>query len=373
MVDRSNAAEAVEDLGQQEFPRPMTAAEIENHPEYPHTTWTLEPTKAGYAPVGSGRGGPFKISYEIHGHGPRKLVWIMGLGGIKSAWQRQTKDFGHKEGDKYSCLIIDNRGIGHSDKPWMRYSTSQMAEDIVEVLEHIGWTDRRSLHVTGISMGGMIAQELGLLIPKRIASLNLISTGPYIKNTVGFFENLYNRAMLLCVHGFCIPRPIDTTLANIKYNLYSDNFLQHPDELEFTVQPFPTNGDRCMAGELHKRSSPALFPKASFILQAIAAGWHYKSPAQLKQLATLVGPERIQVVHGTRDRMVTFPHGEALLAGLGGEGSGVTWVWLEGQGHVVPIEMRKEFHVLIAGMVERTRVMEQEIEEEQKEGVAMAW
>jgi hypothetical protein len=84
----------------------------------------------------------------------------MGLGGMKYAWQRQTKDFAHTKGDQYSSLVFDNRGIGDSDKPRSRYSTSEMAKDIVELVDHIGWTGKRELHVIGISMGGMIAQEL---------------------------------------------------------------------------------------------------------------------------------------------------------------------------------------------------------------------
>ena len=84
----------------------------------------------------------------------------MGLGGLIHTWQRQTKYFGHDQGDKYSCLVFDNRGIGKSDKPWMRYSTSEMAKDTLEILDHIGWTSPRELHVIGVSMGGMIAEEL---------------------------------------------------------------------------------------------------------------------------------------------------------------------------------------------------------------------
>ena len=84
----------------------------------------------------------------------------MGLGGMKYAWQRQTKDFAHAKGDQYSSLVIDNRGIGDSDKPRFRYSTSEMAKDIVELVDHLGWTGKRELHVIGISMGGMIAQEM---------------------------------------------------------------------------------------------------------------------------------------------------------------------------------------------------------------------
>lgn len=84
----------------------------------------------------------------------------MGLGGFKTAWQRQTKDFAHTQGDKYTSLIFDNRGVCESDKPLMRYSTSEMALDVLDLLQHIGWTKQRDLHVIGISMGGMIAQEL---------------------------------------------------------------------------------------------------------------------------------------------------------------------------------------------------------------------
>lgn len=84
----------------------------------------------------------------------------MGLGSFKAAWQRQTKDFGHDQASKYTSLILDNRGMGESDKPFMRYSTSEMAKDTLELLHHLGWTEERQLHVIGISMGGMIAQEL---------------------------------------------------------------------------------------------------------------------------------------------------------------------------------------------------------------------
>lgn len=75
-------------------------------------------------------------------------------------WQRQTKDFGHTDASKYTCLVFDNRGMGESGKPVLRYTTSEMAKDLVELLDHLGWNAPRSIHVVGISMGGMISQEL---------------------------------------------------------------------------------------------------------------------------------------------------------------------------------------------------------------------
>lgn len=71
----------------------------------------------------------------------------MGLGGMKYGWQRQTKDFAHAKGAQYSSLILDNRGIGDSDKPMKRYSTSEMAKDVIEVCDQIGWTGNREVGI----------------------------------------------------------------------------------------------------------------------------------------------------------------------------------------------------------------------------------
>ena len=67
----------------------------------------------------------------------------MGLGGMKYGWQRQTKDLAHVKADQYSSLVLDNRGIGESDKPMGRYSTSEMARDVLEVIDAVGWTAKR--------------------------------------------------------------------------------------------------------------------------------------------------------------------------------------------------------------------------------------
>lgn len=52
----------------------MTAAQLLLHPEYPHVHWDLPADKSGKVSVAKGRGGPFKIAYELHGHGPRKII-----------------------------------------------------------------------------------------------------------------------------------------------------------------------------------------------------------------------------------------------------------------------------------------------------------
>jgi len=156
--------------------------------------------------------------------------------------------------------------------------------------------------------------------------------------------------------------------------LYTEKWLAEPDELasESVVQPFPTNGDRFAALEVWKRTHPERFAMHAFILQAIAANWHRKSPQQLKDLAEKVGKRRIMVVHGTKDRMITFPHGVVLWRGLEkGEGrTGREYIGMEkepdvfeegevekhflvDQAHVIPIEKRKVFREWLERLIER--------------------
>lgn len=53
---------------------PLTVAEVIQHPEFRHALLDLTPTRKGKVQVAEGRGGPFGIAYEIHGHGPLHLV-----------------------------------------------------------------------------------------------------------------------------------------------------------------------------------------------------------------------------------------------------------------------------------------------------------
>ena len=175
-----------------------------------------------------------------------------------------------------------------------------------------------------------------------------MSTAARIVNTVGYVENLRNRINLL------MPKSIDAQLTNAKTNLYTASWLSSPDELadEHCVSgtPFPTNGDRFAAHELQKRMDTEAFTRSGFLLQLVAAGWHHKTKEHLEKLAEEVGRERILVVHGTEDRMLTFYHGEVLAKELG---EGVRTEWREGQGHVVPVEERRLFDGWVKEMVEK--------------------
>jgi hypothetical protein len=55
-------------------PTPLSAAELQEHPEFPHVTWELTPTKKGKIAVAKDRGGPINIAYEVHGNGPTYMI-----------------------------------------------------------------------------------------------------------------------------------------------------------------------------------------------------------------------------------------------------------------------------------------------------------
>jgi pimeloyl-ACP methyl ester carboxylesterase len=70
-------------------------------------------------------------------------------------------------------LAIDNRGVGRSARGTGTLIIEQMAADVRSAMDDAGW-DRA--HVAGHSMGGVIAQQLALDVPERVASLALLCT-----------------------------------------------------------------------------------------------------------------------------------------------------------------------------------------------------
>jgi pimeloyl-ACP methyl ester carboxylesterase len=111
------------------------------------------------------------LYFEQHGTGPNKIIFIMGMNSTSFAWAKQVVHFSRIP--EYSVLVFDNRGVGNSETPKGPYSTSGMAEDVITLLDFVGWTETRSIHVVSLSLGGMIAQELALRIPERMISLTL--------------------------------------------------------------------------------------------------------------------------------------------------------------------------------------------------------
>jgi 3-oxoadipate enol-lactonase len=114
--------------------------------------------------------GTVRLHYERTGAGPPVLL-IMGLGMNATGWWRTVPVLA----ERLEAIAFDNRGVGRSDRPEGPYSATGMADDAVAVLDAAG-VERA--HVYGISLGGMIAQEVALRHPERVDRLVLGATTP---------------------------------------------------------------------------------------------------------------------------------------------------------------------------------------------------
>jgi pimeloyl-ACP methyl ester carboxylesterase len=124
------------------------------------------------------------LFHEEKGRG-EPLLFLNGLSGDHLYWRSQLRAFGND----YRCLAVDNRDVGQSSYAVAPYCMSDLAGDLSE------WMERLSLppaHVVGLSMGGMIAQELALAAPARVKSLVLVSTlawaDEWFRGTLRAFE-----------------------------------------------------------------------------------------------------------------------------------------------------------------------------------------
>jgi pimeloyl-ACP methyl ester carboxylesterase len=205
------------------------------------------------------------------------VLLIMGLGYPSDMWWRTRPVLdGH-----YRTIVLDNRGSGRSEVPPGPYPIPQMAADAVAVLDAAGV---EGAHVFGISMGGMIAQELALEFPERVRSLILGCTaagGPTaIRAEPEVTELLMNRGALT---------PDQSAVAAIPY-VYDRDTARDRIEEDLAIRR-------------------AWFPKPEGYLAQLQGILGWESYSRLPQLNV-----RTLVMHGETDRLVPLGNGE-LIAG----------------------------------------------------------
>ncbi len=108
------------------------------------------------------------LYYEEAGSGP-PLLLLNHEGGTTLDWVSLLPALT----DRFRVVTFDARGSRRSSAPPGPYTTRLLADDAAAMLDHVG---AARAHVVGLSLGGMIAQELALAYPERIDRLVLVAT-----------------------------------------------------------------------------------------------------------------------------------------------------------------------------------------------------
>jgi aminoacrylate hydrolase len=114
-----------------------------------------------------------RLHYEVHGRGDDTILLIPGLGGGTRQMAGVAAALAATLAATARVVVVDPRGAARSDKPDIPYTGPLFAADMAAVLADARVT---AAHVVGISLGGMIAQELASRLPILVRSLVLAST-----------------------------------------------------------------------------------------------------------------------------------------------------------------------------------------------------
>ena len=111
------------------------------------------------------------LAVEAAGQG-ETLLLIQGMSGHGAMWGAALVDELARD---FEVVTYDHRGIGESARADDPFSIADLAADAAGLLTALG---HESAHVMGISMGGMVAQELTLRAPERVRSVTFGCTTP---------------------------------------------------------------------------------------------------------------------------------------------------------------------------------------------------
>ncbi|HXG21770.1 MAG TPA: alpha/beta hydrolase [Methylomirabilota bacterium] len=138
--------------------------------------------------------------YETYGKG-FPIVFLHPFSTNGYIWTFQTFSFARTN----QCVVIDERGHGRSDKPQQGYAIKEIAADVVAVLDAL---KINTAVLVGNSIGGMIAMQLNLDAPDRVAGNVILSSGTNLgagmppeaaqafqKDLVGAFSGLVDNAI----------------------------------------------------------------------------------------------------------------------------------------------------------------------------------
>jgi len=248
------------------------------------------------------------VYYEVHGSG-EPLLLIMGLGANTTAWYKQIPAFSRE----YQVIAFDNRGAGRSDKPNEPYAMGQMADDAHRLMDALGI---ESAHVFGMSLGGMIAQELVLRHPQRVR--NLVLGGTMSGGPSAIFAGPEVVQQFISLAGMPLVQALEAGLAL----LYSEGYI------------------KANKGELVRRAllNAHLMAPAYALQRQFMAVVGFNTVARLGEIEAPT-----LVLSGTADRVMPRPNAQVLVEGI----AGARLLELVGAGHGFLVEKAEEVNAAV--------------------------
>jgi len=247
----------------------------------------------------------FRMYYEEHGSG-FPLLLINGLGSDHLEWIHQIPAFD----GRFRVVVFDNRGTGRSDVPPGPYTTAQMGDDAAALLRALGIP---RAHVLGVSLGGMIAQEVALRHPDLVDGLVLGCTGP------GGELSVRPSPEAMAVFSIAKGEDPEAELRRMLPFLYTDACIrERPEEIEGFV----------------RRRLDRPTPPEGYLAQLSAAVSHDAS-SRLEKIRA-----RTLVITGDADRLVNWENSLRLAERI----PGATLVVLPGAPHRLFAETAVDFN-----------------------------
>jgi 3-oxoadipate enol-lactonase len=222
-----------------------------------------------------------KIAYYLEGEG-EPLLLIRGYATAAAMWYTQVPQLS----ERVKVITFDNRDTGNSDRVETPYSVLDMAGDAIALIEHL---HLGPVHLLGISMGGMIAQQVTLLRPDLVKSLILGCT------TCNSGKGLTNDPQVLKLFA-TLPELSDEE--NVRHSLpvffSPETMNQRPDLI-----------DEFVLKSLAQRPPVETFARHSQAMRGFNV---------CDQLHRITLPTLIQ--HGGADLLLPFSNTEALKEGI---------------------------------------------------------
>jgi pimeloyl-ACP methyl ester carboxylesterase len=205
-----------------------------------------------------------------------------------------------------------------------------MAKDALALLDFLGWREPRSVHLVGLSMGGMITQELALLDMPRFASMALLSTIAGGLTSLGYFAIKMHTGVFTIARTFTTNDPREQLKRGMEV-LYPEAFLEGrsldpttgKEESNFVLFRRALIG----RGKRAKLEGNKPLPFSTVLKQGLGVASHRVSSDRLASLARHFG-DAVLVVTGDSDILVHPMNSEVLAKELN-----ATLITLPNAGH----------------------------------------